>query len=119
MRTVAMCLALVFCGGCAVQRSQLRQFEHYESGARILYTVDMFKLGKRRLNGYWVSYYPDTEQKWTEGGHQDGRMHGVWTWWNKSGTITAQQYFAHGVVQERRTHAPWWGYSPQERLLKR
>ena len=120
MRTGALCLALVFCSGCTVQKTQLRQFEHFaDSGARILYTVDMFKCGKNRLNGYWVSYYTDTEQKWTEGAHQDGKMHGVWTWWNKSGAITGQQHFAHGVVQEQRTSAPWWGYFRQERLVRR
>ena len=101
--------------GCTGNPSQLRRFEHVENGSRISYTVDMFERGERRLNGYWVSFRPDSDQKWTEGSHTDGKMHGVWTWWDAEGDLTAQKVYDRGKILETKSAPPWWGYSENQK----
>ncbi len=106
---ILLSLALVV--GCVATPTQLQRFEHVgEGGSRITYTVDMFKEGKQRLQGYWVSFHPESDVKLTEGAHHNGKMHGVWTWWNKAGEITGQKLFRHGVVESKRDVSPWWNY---------
>ncbi|MCA8962009.1 MAG: hypothetical protein KDC38_15895 [Planctomycetes bacterium] len=105
-------LCLTACSTTEVRH--LRQFEHIDpDGARSLYTVDMFEKGERRLNGYCVGYYPDSEQKRSEGSNLEGRMHGVWTWWDRRGRIIEQACYDRGALVRKKRSAPWWGYSEE------
>ena len=107
---IAKILILLLLVGCTSRPVQLRQFEYSLNDCRMLYTVDMFKSGEERLNGYWVSFHPESDVKQTEGSHVNGRMHGVWTWWNPSGELQAQKRYERGRVVEEKNSPPWWNY---------
>ena len=110
MTRALVLVAALLAVGCTATPVHLRQFEHVENGSRILYTVDMFEEGERRLNGYWASFHPGTGVKLAEGAHLHGKMHGVWTWWSPAGEITGQKHYDSGAVASERTVPPWWSY---------
>jgi hypothetical protein len=61
------------------------------------------------FHGLYTVFWESGDVPCMQGEYKDGAQNGIWTYWDRSGTVERQVHFANDEELDSRMSAPWFG----------